>query len=140
MSDLDPAVQAPELPAELHPDVAAECRTAWGKGRPWTPIRPLRKGADDPQGASCGGSQGNHHLPCGKDIEGVQYTIQGYPVFYCEQHALDQNQWDKIHYDSKPVWRDKMSEEDVAYVQKLLAKIGRKKKKKEEPQEIDPAA
>lgn len=123
-------------------DIAAECRAAWDSGRPWTPIRELQKGTDNSDGASCAGTQGKFHLECKNKVEGVQYTsAHGTPQFYCEEHALAQNDWDKIFYDSKP--REiKESQEVVearaARIAKLLEK--KKKKQKPEPEEIDPTA
>jgi hypothetical protein len=130
----------PQLPATLHADVTAECRLAYQGGRPWTPIRELRKGVDDPSGHKCNGSLGAHHIDCKKKLEGVQYTSAfGDPVYYCEEHALLQNDWDKNLYDSKPKPRV-MTPEWEAEIAKMMFKIEKKKRKKEQAEEeIDPS-
>jgi hypothetical protein len=131
----------PAYPASLHPDVISECSEGWANGQPWTVIRELRKGVDDPEGQRCIGSQGKHHLECDERVEGVQYTTAfGDPVFYCEKHALEQHAWDQIFYHSKPRPRPEPSEEWKAEVGRLMAKIQKKKQKKEEPEEVDPTA
>ena len=130
----------PQLPTTLHADVTAECRLAYQGGRPWTPIRELRKGVDDPDGQRCVGSLGNHHLDCKNKVEGVQYTSAfGTAAFYCEEHALLQNDWDKNLYDSQPKPR-KLPEGWEEEISKMMFKIEKKKRKKEEQaQEIDPS-
>jgi hypothetical protein len=124
----------------VHADVITECQESMAKGRPFTNIRPLLEGVDDPKGHSCDGSAGNHNKDCKEKVVAVQYvSSQGESVFYCEPHALSQNDWDIIHYDSQPIAQHEMTEEAKIAVQKILAKIGRKKRKREEIQEIDPA-
>ena len=127
------------LPQGMHPDLAREIETAAKEHTPWTLIRPLQKGVDDPQGATCSGAQGNHHLTCNGTLEAVQYSSAfGDALFYCEKHALEQNDWDIVHYRSKfkekkmlPGWQEE--------IDKMMAGFEKKRKKKEEPEEIDPS-
>ena len=79
----------------MHPEVARECEEAKARCCPWTEMRPLREGVDDPSGHSCAGW---HGAECGKPIAGVQYTSAfGDPAFYCEEHGILQDEWDRIH-------------------------------------------
>lgn len=126
-------------PASLHADVISECRKYWMMGRPWTVIREHRKGVDASEGQQCHGVVGCFHLVCPKKVEGVQYTTAfGDPQFYCESHALEQLKWDTANYDEPPKPRPEPSAEWQAEVDKIMFKIEKKKRKKEEPEEIDP--
>jgi hypothetical protein len=99
----------------------------------------LQKGVDDPQGYSCNGCQGQHHLTCTGTLEAVQYTTAfGDPVFYCEDHALKQNDWDIVHYRS--TWKaKKLPAGWQEEVDKMVAGWEKKRRKKEEAEEIDPS-
>ena len=140
MAREDQIYEQPGYPANLHHDVVGECQTAWRGGRPWTVIRELRKGVDNSDGQACAGSLGNHHLECKEPVEGVQYnTAFGDPLFFCEKHALLQFEWDVNLYDSKSsVKVKKQTPEEIAWWQKFMQK-GKKKKDKEETEEIDPS-
>lgn len=129
-----------QLREGTHPEVASETAAAWGKGRPWTIIRVLRKGVDDPSGAACCGSQGNHQLECPKKVEAVQYTTTfGDPAWYCEEHAVLQAEWDVHLYDSvSGVKVKKQTPEEIAWWQKFMQK-GKKKKEPEKEEEYDPS-
>lgn len=119
----------------LAPEIQRECAEAREQGQPWTRIRPLEV-YDGPPTHACDGSQGNHHLDCDGKVEAVQYTMShGEPNYYCEKHALEQNDWDIVHYrsEAKPV--PDMSPEWHAEVAKILNKG--KKRKHEEPEEIE---
>lgn len=141
MNEREIIITAPELPSDLHAEVRAEVADAWGKGRPWTQIRALRKGIDNPS-VPCVGAQGEFLKDgeCKNKVEGIQYNIQGVQMCYCEEHALKQNEWDKVFYDSKGTPpRPKWTAADEEFVKKL--REGKKRRKKnEELEEIDPAA
>jgi len=127
-------------PSSLHADVIAELNKYWMKARPWTEIRELRKGVDDPSGHHCIGVMGQFDKGCSKPVAGVQYTTAfGDPVFYCEDHALEQFKWDKANYDEAPKERPDPGPEWHAEIAKMMFKIEKKKRKKEEPEEIDPS-
>lgn len=129
----------PRLPEGMHPDLAEECRAAYMEAKPYTRIRPLREGVDDPQGAHCDGSQGNHHLDCPQPLVAVQYTTAfGDPAFYCEEHALLQNEWDNVHYYSvhKPRKLPAGWQEEI---DAMMARLTKKDKKKKEAEEIEPS-
>lgn len=105
MSERDFSAKEPVYEPGVHPEVARECLETWRQGKPWTRIRVLEKGVDDPSGQSCSNSQGKFHLPCSKKIEAVQYTsAMAIPMFLCEEHALEQNDWDNIFYWDPPVY------------------------------------
>jgi len=131
----------PALRDGIHPDVVGEVTKYRAMGRPWTDIRELRKGVDDPEGHRCIGSMGTFDQRCDLPVEGVQYdTAFGDPVFYCEKHALLQHEWDQNLYNSKPVPKHVVTEEWQAEVDRILAKMNRKKKEREEPEDVDPTA
>lgn len=134
----DFTVQAPELPSDLHAEVRTECAQLWMDGKPWTVIREIRKGVDNPSGHSCYTAQGVTGT-CDKKLEGVQYNVMGHPIFFCEEHALIQNDWDKIHYRSEPKPTPELTEEQKRTIAKLL-EPKKKKKQKEELPELDPMA
>jgi len=73
-------------------------------------------------------------------VEGVQYnTAFGDSLFFCEKHALLQFEWDVNLYDSKSSGKvKKQTPEEIAWWQKFMQK-GKKKKDKEESEEIDPS-
>lgn len=135
MSDREYTAWEPTYPASLHSDVVGECRQAYTNGRPWTQVRVLRKGADDPKGASC-----SHHTGCQAKVEAVQYsTAFGDPLFYCEEHAVEEQERQVWLYDSKPKPnRPKWTEEDERWVKRFLEK-GKRKNRDTESEEIDPA-
>lgn len=131
----------PEVDASLHSEVRAEVEAARAKGRPWTLIREVRKGVDNLSGLSCEGSQGEFRKDgaCPNKVEGIQYNIYGIPLVFCEEHALKQNDWDKIFYDSKPKETPPLTKEQEESIRKLLEKP-KKRKKKDEVEEVDPTA
>jgi hypothetical protein len=86
---------------------------------------------DNPSGHSCYTAQGVTGA-CNDKIEGVQYNVQGHAAFFCEKHALLQNDWDKIHYRSKAKEQPELTAEQLKTIAKLLEP---KKKKKEQKQE-----
>lgn len=143
MSDLDFreerdfSVSEPEFGPEMPPGVARECLEAWRQGKPWTRIRVLERGTDNPSDQPCSNSQGKFDQPCSKPVEAVQYTSAGaVPMFFCEEHALEQNDWDNILYwDPPPEPKHEMSEEDQILVQKMLNRG--KRKREPEPEEFD---
>ena len=131
----------PTYPSGLHSDVVGECSDGWAKGLPWTDIRELRKGVDDPEGQHCIGSQGNFDVACRSPVEGVQYTTAfGDPVFYCEKHALEQHAWDQTFYHSEPVPKQFVDAEWEREVAAIMKRLEKKRQKKEEPEEVDPSA
>lgn len=137
MSEREFIIPDPVYPTDLHPTVLGEVREAWTDGRPYSPIRELRKGVDASEGAQCGGSQGNGHLECKLPVEGVQYSSAfGSPMWYCEKHALDQFEWDKI-LAGPPKPTPPLTKEQEAMITKLLEKK-KPKKKKDEPEPLDP--
>lgn len=130
----------PRLSLDLPPEVAEEVRSAYLGGRPWTKIRVLRNPSEG-LGKSCGGSLGNHHEPCSEKVEAIQYsTAFGDPIFFCEKHALLQNEWDRTFYESKPKPIRQLPEDHYDDVKKLLQRLDRKKRKKEQESEVDPTA
>ena len=141
MSERDFSVKEPVYEPDVHPEVARECLEAWRKGRPWTQIRVLEKGVDNPSGQSCGNSQGKFDKPCSKPVEAVQYTSAfGSPHFFCEEHALDQNEWDKNFYDGEvPVYDE---DPDAVEGESVADQVKRKRKKDKLPEpeqeEYDP--
>ena len=138
-TEVDDKIVWPQLKATLHPDVKSECSVAYLGVRPWTTIRPLRVGVDDWDGQLCEGSQGNHQLECKGTVEAVQYTSAfGDPAFYCEKHAIEQNDWDIIHYHSTWVAK-KLPKGWQEEVDAMMIKLNKKNKKKSEPEEIDPS-
>lgn len=131
----DPPRREPVYPQTLHSEVVGECREWWGKGRPWTKLRVLRGGVDSSEGASCGGSQGEFGTTCPRKVEAVQYTTCfGDPLFYCEEHALKQADWDVLLYDSAPKERPPLTAEEEAFIKKLLTK---KRRKDEETTDVE---
>ena len=121
----------PVYPPTLPSEVVGECRAAWANGRPWTKLRVLRDHSEAPKGVSCGGSQGCFGTDCKKKVEAVQYTSAfGDPMFYCEEHAVLQADWDVTFYEAKPKERPELTAEEKAFIARLLQKG---KKKKEEP-------
>lgn len=132
----DFTVKQPELPSDLHAEVRAEVDKLWMDGKPWTLIRELRKGVDDPSGHSCYTAQGEV-APCNSKLEAVQYNTMGHAVFFCEKHALLQNEWDKIHYRSEAKATPPLTKEQEAFIAKLLIKKKKLKPKDEIPEETD---
>jgi hypothetical protein len=127
----------------VHPDIAAEVEKAWMDGKPFTQIRPLQEGVDDSEGAVCHGCLGKFHITCDKPVEGVQYVCRPevWPMWYCEEHALEQNDWDKNlytgTYKEKPLPKGWQEEVDA-----MMFKIEKKKRRKQEKEleEQDPTA
>ncbi len=134
----DFSAKEPEFGPEIPPGVARECLEAWRGGRPWTQIRVLERGTDNPSDQTCGGSQGEFGLPCSGPVEAVQYSSRfGDPLFSCEEHALKQNGWDITLYDTRPeADRPEMPAEDRKLVNKILGK-GKKQKEPEQEEELD---
>lgn len=138
--DRDFSVKNPEYAPEVPPEVARECLEAWRGGKPWTRIRVLEGDSVGP-GATCEGSQGEFGKACSKKIEAVQYSSRfGDPLFFCEEHALKQNDWDNILYwDAYKVPdRPEMSESERKALDKFLNKFGRKHKEPEKEEEFEP--
>jgi hypothetical protein len=125
------------LMEDLSKEVLEECKAAFEAGRPWTKIRVIETG--DPQGGSCVGSLGKFEVDCDQKVEAIQYTSVPGGIFrYCEKHALEQSNWDKILYDSKPIPRPPMTTAEEAWLKRFMEK-GKKKKPKEELEEIEPS-
>jgi hypothetical protein len=139
MSEREFVIKPPELPSTLSAEVRTEVEQLWEGRRPWSKIRELRKGVDASDG-HCEGSQGEFVKDghCPNKVEGVQYNIQGHPMYFCEKHALLQNEWDKIFYDSKPKETPPLTKEQEESIRKLLEKKP-KRRKKDDVMEIDPA-
>jgi hypothetical protein len=141
VSERDFTPKDPVYESDVHSEVARECMETWRQGKPWTRIQVLRKGVDNPNGQSCGNSQGHFNQPCADQIEAVQYTsAQAVPMFFCERHALEQNGVDNALYWSTP---DPVTEENDGPTGETVAdqvKRHRKKNKELEPEseeEID---
>ena len=101
-------------------------------------MEPISGHSGDP----CGGSMGNFHEPCNGQVKWKQTPTFGDSIrFYCDEHKKLQEGWDKILYDSKPRPVKDFPEDYFADVRKLFEKMNRKRKKKDEqPTEIDPTA
>lgn len=113
----------PEYGPGVESETARECLEAWRSGKPWTKLRVLRGPSECPRGASCEGSLGHFGASCPKKVEAVQYASScGSALFYCEDHALEQADWDVVLYDSKPKEREPMSAEDEAWLLKFRTK------------------
>lgn len=125
----------PTYPVTLHSEIVSECSKEWTNRRPWTHVRVLRKGVDSSDGASC------HKDGCTKKVEAVQYTTAfGDPVFFCDDHAVVQEEWDHANYDSKPKVRP-LPKGWQAEVDAMMAKLMKKSKKKEQKDdgEVEPS-
>ena len=133
----DFTVARPELPSDLAPAVRSEVEELWGKERPWTELRPIKKGTDNLSGACCEGSVGNFHLACDKPVVAVQYNVQGIPQFYCEQHGIAQDEWDDAVYRQGPPKIIPMTRAQEEFVVKLLTKKKKMKEKEEDYTETD---
>ena len=106
--------------------------------RPWSQFEPI----SGHSGEACAGSMGEHGTPCAKPVKWKQTPTFGDSVLYaCDDHKKKQEEWDRILYDSEPRPLRKLPEDHYDDVKKLLAKLDRKKRKKDEPQEEpDPTA
>lgn len=125
----------PTYPPEVPADVAAECRAAWMEGRPWTRLRVLRDGAEALPGGACEGSSGKF-LGCPKRPEAVQYASScGAQQLFCEEHALEQVEWDRILYDSQPAERPDPGPEWHAEVEQVMKRLYRKKREERDDEE-----
>lgn len=121
----------PAYPSDLHSDVVGECQKEWANGRPWTNIRVLRKGVDNLSSASC-----SYWGGCSKKVEAVQYNSTfGEPQFYCEDHAVVQQERDVFHYDSKPRPVPDLTPAERTFIQKLLTKKKKKDERTDGPKE-----
>ena len=135
MSERDFSVRDPEYPPSVHPDTARECLEAWRAGRPWTDIRVLEP-RDSTDGQQCANSQGHFNEACSKKIEAVQYTTRfGDPLFFCEEHALKQVEWEHIFAGPGNPEDHSLSPEEQRDLDRILNKG--KKKKEPEPEEFD---
>jgi hypothetical protein len=123
--------------------LSAEVRTEVDKirmeGQAWSPIRPLQEGDSSSGALSCDGAPGSHHLDCTDKVVAIQYNVQGESQHYCEKHALEQNEWDIVHYRSKPKPVPKLTKEQEEFIAKLLVKK-KMKTKSPEPEPLDPMA
>ena len=128
MKERDLKIKEPVYPPEVSSEAAAEARAAWGLGIPWSRIRPLREGERYPN-VACSGFR---RETCTKEPQAVQLcSFDGSPLLYCEEHALLQNEQDNIHYYSKPVEPEKLSQETEEFIAFLLKK-GPKRRKRED--------
>ena len=134
----EPTPLGPMLPPDLHPELVRECQEWWMKDRPYTKLRVLRVNTDNPEGASCVGSQGNFGTTCQKKVEAVQYTTTGgNPQYYCEEHAIQQASWDVVFYEAGPRPTPPMTPEQEAWLSKLRTKNRRPEPIQDEPEEIE---
>ena len=138
MNDRDFSVRDPTYEPGVHSDIARECLEAWNNGRPWTRIRVLQKGTDNPSGHACSNCQGHFNDPCSKEVEAVQYSSAGAsPMFYCEEHALIQVEWDVSMYDGeKPAYEESGMNEGETVGD--FVKRGKKNKEPEPEEEYEP--
>lgn len=132
------AYQSPLARGSVPADVAQECAQAGEKGWPFTELRPIRQGVDDPQRRRCEGCIGHFHEDCDKPVVAVQYSsAQGEPFFYCEEHGIAEDEWEDALYRSKPQEPPEPSAEWRAEVEAVLRKLNRGKRRRdaEEPAE-----
>jgi hypothetical protein len=121
----------------VHPDIAEERRVAREGGKPWTQLRPLREGVDDPSGRSCEGSQGCFGTACAAPVAGVQYAaFEDGSLFYCAEHGILQDAWDEIFYRSLPMDQPDPGPAWHEEVDRIRARWAKKDQKRE--QDYDP--
>ena len=138
MSDLEAIVPLPSYGPEVPEDVAAECLKAWMADQPWTPIRVLRSPSECPPTAACEGSYGRFGTECPGKVAAVQYCSRyAVPQFYCEEHALLQNDWDIANYRSPPADRKHPGPEWQAEVDAVMKRLFKKKREEREETEED---
>lgn len=116
-------------------DVAQECAGARERGRPYTELRPIREGVDNPEGRKCEGCQGHFHEDCDRPVVAVQYSSsQGEAFFYCEEHGIAQDEWDEI-FASKAREQEELPQEWHDEVAAIMRKLTKKKRRKQEEAE-----
>jgi hypothetical protein len=133
VSERDFTPPDPTFGPEVRPEVARECMQAWKDGRPWTRVRVLE---GDPVGPDdrCEGSSGEFNTRCTGSVEAVQYmSAFAVPAFYCYEHALKQDEWDRILYDGpKPALEPLSASADESVAETV--KRNRKKMREQEPE------
>lgn len=107
--------------------------------RPWGHFEPISGHTVGPSN-TCDGSLGHYNPPCGKPAKYVQKAwALGGEMYACEACMKLQEEWDTNLYDSEPTPRV-MTPEWEAEIAKIMFKIQKKKRKKEEVQEeIEPS-
>jgi len=131
---------SPRKLGTLPPEVLKEIELAEEQGAPVTLMRPIDPKLEPKTGA-CAGSAGNYQNDCPECVCAVQYiTLTGEPQFYCEPHALKTNDWDIIHYRSRPKRVPELTPAEVALIAEIRSGKGRRRKKSSvpPPEEYDP--
>lgn len=130
-------VAEPTYGSDVSPEAAAEALAAWREGKPYTRIRPLQKG--ERYSGKCSLAVGKAHLTCDAQVEAVQFSsYSGQAFLYCEEHALEENDWENgVYYGAPPVAKELPPEwhEEVAQIMRKWEKERERKRRKENPEE-----
>lgn len=129
--------QSPLELGTVHADVVQECAGAKDKGWPYTELRPIRQGVDNPEGHKCEGCQGHFHEDCERPVVAVQYSSsQGESFFYCEEHGIAQDEWDEI-FKSKAKEPPELPQEWHDEVAAIMRKLTKKKRRQQEAEALE---